>query len=59
MKNNGLTLAFQVIFSEIVTKKLEKDQVFAYTAMRLRQIGNELNSLKKAFLDFFHIKVFF
>ena len=29
--------------------KKEKDQVFAYTAMRLRQIGNDLNALKKVF----------
>lgn len=52
LKNNGINLAFQVIFSEIVTKKIEKEQVFAYTAMRLRQIGNDLNLLKKVFLFF-------
>lgn len=53
LKNNGINLAFQVIFSEIVTKKIEKEQVFAYTAMRLRQIGNDLNQLKKVFFYIF------
>ena len=50
LKTNGINLAFQAIFSEIVSKKIEKEQVFAYTAMRLRQIGNDLNAMKKVSL---------
>ena len=53
LKNNGMDLSFQAIFTEIINKKIEKDQVFAYTAMRLRQIGNDLNALKKvSFIQF-------
>jgi len=50
LKANGVDLAFQAIFTEIITKKIEKEQVFAYAAMRLRQIGNDLNVLKKVFI---------
>jgi hypothetical protein len=40
-------MAFQIVFAEIIQKKVAEDQVFAYTAMRLRQIGHELENLEK------------
>ena len=39
-------MAFQVIFAEILDKKLEEGKVFSYTAMRLRQIGEDLEKIK-------------
>ena len=44
---SGLKYAFQIIFTEIISKQIKEDQVFAYTAMRLRQIGTELDNLEK------------
>jgi len=46
IENSGLTLAFKVIFSEILNKHIHQDNLFQYTAMRLRQIGKELEDLK-------------
>lgn len=42
---SGLRKAFQVIFAEVVTKRVEPEHVFAYSAMRLRQLGQELAPL--------------
>ena len=39
-------MAFQVIFAEILDKKLDEGKVFSYTAMRLRQIGEDLEKIK-------------
>lgn len=39
LENTGIAMAFQVIFAEILDKKVEPQKVFSYTAMRLRQIG--------------------
>lgn len=33
--------------AEIISKKVGEDQIFAYTAMRLRQIGQELDAVDK------------
>jgi hypothetical protein len=33
------------VFTEIIQKQIPEDQVFAYTAMRLRQIGKELEKI--------------
>ena len=46
LEETGLSLSFQIIFTEIVQKQIGEDQVFAYTAMRLRQIGKELEGLE-------------
>ena len=35
-------MAFQVVFAEVLDKKVEEPKVFTYTAMRLRQIGEDL-----------------
>lgn len=52
LEDTGLPAAFEVIFTEILAKKIEVDKVFFYTATRLRQIGKEVahlmpNSLKR------------
>lgn len=44
-ESSGLRKAFQIIFAEVVTKRVEPDHVFAYSAMRLRQLGQELAPL--------------
>jgi hypothetical protein len=46
LHSKGISLAFQVIFSEILSKNMEEGQVFGYTAMRLRQIGEDLDNIK-------------
>ena len=46
LEESGLSLSFQIIFTELIQKQIAEDQVFAYTAMRLRQIGKELESLE-------------
>jgi Ca2+-binding EF-hand superfamily protein len=45
LEDSGMTMAFQIIFAEIITKKIEPANVFTYTAMRLRQIGKEIAHL--------------
>ena len=45
LEESGLTIAFQIIYTEIISKKIEQDNVFTYTAMRLRQIGKEVAHL--------------
>ena len=48
VEQSGLKYGFQIIFTEIISKQIREDQVFAYTAMRLRQIGAELDNLEKS-----------
>lgn len=35
-------MSFKIIFAEILSKKIPEDKVFAYTATRLRQIGEDI-----------------
>ena len=42
VEQTGIGMAFQVIFAEILDKKIEERKVFSYSAMRLRQIGEDL-----------------
>lgn len=46
LESTGIAMAFQVIFAEILDKKVDGQKVFAYTAMRLRQIGEDLEKIK-------------
>ena len=46
LEQTGIAMAFQVIFAEILDKKIEEQKVFSYTAMRLRQIGEDLEKIK-------------
>ena len=39
LEQTGIAMAFQVVFSEILDKKVDEAKVFQYSAMRLRQIG--------------------
>ena len=48
VEQSGLKYSFQIIFTEIISNQIREDQVFAYTAMRLRQIGSELDNLDKS-----------
>jgi hypothetical protein len=36
LEESGLTLAFEIVMAEVISKKISEDQIFAYTAMRLR-----------------------
>ena len=35
-------MAFRIIFAEILSKNIVEDDAYAYTVMRLRQIGNDI-----------------
>lgn len=45
LEDSGIAMAFQIIYTEILSKKIEPNNVFTYTAMRLRQIGKEVAHL--------------
>ncbi|EAR88186.2 hypothetical protein TTHERM_00016520 (macronuclear) [Tetrahymena thermophila SB210] len=46
LDNTGISMAFQIIYAEILSKKINAENVFGYTAMRLRQIGNDLAAIQ-------------
>ena len=56
LDQTGIAMAFQVIFAEILDKKIEEQKLFSYTAMRLRQIGEDLEKIKMVQLGLFRIK---
>ena len=39
LEKTGIAKAFQIIFAEVLDKKIEASKVFSYSASRLRQIG--------------------
>ncbi len=45
LEESGLSAAFRAIFSEVLSKKVPTEQVFAYAATRLRQLEAELPKL--------------
>lgn len=45
LAETGLSMAFQIIFAELLAKKVQPVNVFTYTAMRLRQIGEAVGPL--------------
>lgn len=47
VNNTGITTAFQIIFSELISKEISIDNYFTYVAVRLKEIGKELNDLKE------------
>lgn len=47
MQQSGLSTAFQLIFSELIAKQVNPENYFSYVAIRLRDIGKELNDLKQ------------
>ena len=46
LNESGLYLAFNIIFAELISKQILRENYFTYTAMRLTQIGNEIEGLK-------------
>ena len=43
----GISTSFQMIFSELITKKIPVEDYYTYTASRLRQIGREKEALER------------
>ena len=43
----GIGTSFQIIFSELITKKIPVENYYTYTASRLRQIGREKEALDR------------
>ena len=46
LNESGLSLAFNIIFAELISKQILRENYFTYTAMRLTQIGKEIEGLK-------------
>ena len=46
LTESGLSLAFNIIFAELISKQILRVNYFTYTAMRLTQIGKEIEGLK-------------
>ena len=46
VNESGLSLAFNIIFAELITKQILPENFFTYTSMRLKQIGKEIDGLK-------------
>jgi hypothetical protein len=42
----GLAMGFQLIFAELISKKISPENYFSYVTIRLKEIGKELDSLK-------------
>ena len=47
INETGIGTAFQIIFSELLSKKVPTDNYYTYTASRLRQIGREKAALER------------
>ena len=43
----GIGTSFQIIFSELISKKIPVENYYQYTASRLRQIGREKENLDR------------
>ena len=46
VNESGLSLAFNIIFVELISKQTLPENFFTYTSMRLKQIGKEIEGLK-------------
>ena len=46
VNESGLSLAFNIIFAELISKQILPENFFIYTSMRLKQIGKEIEGLK-------------
>ena len=46
LNESGLYLAFNIIFAELISKQILRENYFTYTSMRLTQIGKEREGLK-------------
>ena len=46
IEESGLPMAFNVIFSELISKQIMPENFFTYTSLRLKEIGKEIEGLK-------------
>ncbi len=46
IEESGLPIAFNVIFSELISKQIMPENFFTYTSLRLKEIGKEIEALK-------------
>ena len=46
VNESGLSLAFNIIFAELISKQIMPENFFFYLSMRLKQIGKEIEGLK-------------
>ena len=46
LTESGLSLAFNIIFAELISKQILRENYFSYTAIRLTQIGKEIEGFK-------------
>ena len=46
ISESGLTLAFNIIFAELISKQILQENFFSYTSMRLKQIGKEIEGMQ-------------
>ena len=46
IEESGLPMAFNVIFSELISKQIMPENFFTYTSLRLKEIGKEIQGLK-------------
>ena len=47
INETGISTAFQIVFSELLSKKIPVDNYYTYAASRLRQIGREKAALER------------
>lgn len=45
LESTGIPAAFEVIYTEILSKNIEPSKVFTYAAVRLRQIGRDIAAM--------------
>ncbi len=46
IEESGLPIAFNVIFSELISKQIMPENFFTYTSLRLKEIGKEIEGLE-------------
>lgn len=46
LNDTGIPVAFQLIFTELLSKKIAPENYFSYTAARLKTIGREVEEIK-------------
>jgi hypothetical protein len=51
VNESGICSSFELIFSEIIYKKIPVDDHFSYAAGRLRQIGREIETIKNQMIN--------
>ena len=60
IEESGLPMAFNVIFSELITKQILPENFFTYTSLRLKELGKEIEGLQvkdPLYIDRLHDKI--